>query len=288
MRAHERFEVVQDMQKNNDHHHHPRFGGGRGGGGGGGGSGDIIGGIVDDDDRRADGFVVTRSCVCVTAMMFTFLLCAAILLTYNFGKCPDINVQSEVCDKKNVIPITIALNDSQSLDEDAMKAIQFEEDVSRSNRSNIRLPETMHPLHYELKLMPFLLPGNFTFGGDARITVNVTQSCQNITLHANALRMRTIHVWHIGNATQTLNNTHGDQQQQHRTELKVTRSFLREPDQLFVIVFDTQLQPNNIYEIQIQYTGILDDTLQGFYRSSYKEGNLTKYVRRSSDTVTYK
>lgn len=271
MRAHERFEVVQDTQKNNDHHHqhhHHPFGGG--GGGGGGGSGDIIGG-VDDDDRRADGFVVTRSCVCVTAMMFTFLLCAAILLTYNFGKCSEINVQSEVCDKKNVIPITIALNDSQSLDEDAMKAVQFEEDVSRSNRSNIRLPETMHPMYYELKLIPFLLPGNFTFGGDVRITVNVTQSCQNITLHANALRISTVRVWNIGNATQTLNDT-----EQHGTELTVTQRFLREPDQLFVIIFDTELQPNNIYQIRIQYSGVLNDMLQGFYRSSYEVNNQTR------------
>lgn len=281
MRAHERFEV-QETQKNNDHHHHHRFGGFVGGGGGGGGGNhDIIGGAIDDDDRRPDGFVVTRSCVCVTAMMFTFLLCAAILLTYNFGKCSNINVQSEVCDKKNVIPITIALNDSsQSVDDDAMKAVQFEEDINRSNRTNIRLPKTMHPLHYELKLMPFLMPGNFTFGGDARITVNVTESCQNITLHANALRIGTVRIWNIGNATQTpqqmtLNHDDGTHEQQ-RTEMKVTRTYSREPDQLFIIIFDTALQPNNIYEIHIQYTGVLNDMLQGFYRSSYDVNNQTR------------
>lgn len=206
MRAHERFEVVQDMQKSNDHHH--RCGG-------------------DGDDPRRKGFVVSRSCICVTAMMFTFLLCAAVLLTYNFGKCSDINVQSEVCDKKNVIPITIALDNSQTVDEDAMKALQFEEDLNRNNRTNIRLPNTMHPLYYELRLMPFLIPGNFTFNGDVRIKVNVTESCQNITLHANALRIGTVSVIALGNATQT-NDT-------QRTEMKVTRSFLRELDHLFII-----------------------------------------------------
>lgn len=264
MRAHERFEVVQDMQKSNDHH---RYGGRIGGGGGGSGGGDGIGGI-DEDDRRTDGFVVTRSCICVTAMMFTFLLCAAILLTYNFGKCSDINVQSEVCDKKNVIPITIALNNSQTVDEDALRVFQFEEDINRSNRTNIQLPKTMYPLYYELKLMPFLFPGNFTFNGDVRITVNVTESCRNITLHATALRIGTVSVSKIGNATQ-MNET-------NRTEMKVSRTFLREPDQLFVIVFDMELQPNNLYEIHIQYNGVLNDMLQGFYRSSYEVNNQTR------------
>lgn len=268
MRAHERFEVVQEMQKNNDHQQN-RFGGR---GGGGGNSGDIIGGTV--DDQRPDGFVVTRSCICVTAMVFAFLLSAAVLLTYNFGKCSDINVQSEVCDKKNVIPVTIALNDS-TVDEDAMKAVQFEEDINRSNRSNIRLPQTMHPLHYELRLTPFLLPGNFTFNGDVRITVNVTESCQNITLHANALRIGAVRVWNIGNDTQTTSN---DAQRTHHTEMKLTRTFLRAPDQLLVIVFDTELQPNNIYKIHIQYSGVLNDMLQGFYRSSYEVNNQTRYV----------
>lgn len=259
MRAHERFEVVQDMQKNNDHHRS---------GGGGGSGGDGIGGI-DEDDRRTGGFAVTRACICVTALMFAFLLCAAVLLTYNFGKCSDINVQSEVCDKKNVIPITIALNNSQTVDEDALRVFQFEEDINRSNRTNIRLPQTMHPLYYELKLMPFLLPGNFTFSGDVRIIVNVTKNSQNITMHATALKIVEISVWNIGNATQTNNVT-------NRTEMKVIRTFSREPDQLLVIVFDTELQPNTMYEIHIQYNGVLNDMLQGFYRSSYEVNNQTR------------
>lgn len=256
MRAHERFEVVQDLQKNTDNRcgHDGDIGG--------------IDGITDKNDSRAGGFVVTRSCICVTTVMFALLLGASVLLTYNFGKCSDINVQSEVCDKENVIPITIALNNSQSVDEDAMRAVQFEEDINRSNRTNIRLPETMHPLYYELKLMPFLVPGNFTFNGDVRILVNVTKSCRNITLHATALRIGTVSVWSIGNATQTDDT--------HRSEMKVTQQFLRTPDQLFVIVFDTDLQPNNIYEVQIKYTGVLNDMLQGFYRSSYEFNNETR------------
>lgn len=252
MRAHERFEIVQDMQKTNDQQRCIDSG--------------IVGGH--DEDHRPDGFVVTRACVCVTVVMIAFLLCAAILLTYNFGKCSDINVQSEVCDKKNVIPIKIALNNSQTVDDDALKLVQFEEDMNRNNRTNKRLPQTMHPLHYELKLMPFLMPDNFTFNGNVRIIVNVTESSRNITLHATALKIGPLSVSKIGNATQT------DAEQ--RTELKVSRTIFREPDQLFVIIFDTELQPNNLYEVRIEYTGVLNDMLQGFYRSSYEVNNQTR------------
>lgn len=219
------------------------------------------------DDEQPDGFVVTRMVVFITVTIFLFLLCAAVLITYNFGICSNINVQSEVCDKKNVIPITIAINSSQSND-DIKKAVRFEEDLHRSNRSNVRLPKTMHPLSYELKLIPFLFEGNFTFSGDVRIKVNVTKSCQNVTLHAIALKMSKVTMWKIGNLTQTDDNS--------RTEVDILEKYAIEPDQFFVIVFPNELEPNNIYEISIKYTGILNDMLQGFYRSSYVVNNVTR------------
>lgn len=218
--------------------------------------------------EHADGgFVVSRLVVFTTITIFVFLLCAAVLITYNFGICSNINVQSEVCDKKNVIPITIAINNSQTID-DTKKAVRFEEDLHRSNRTNIRLPNTMHPIAYELKLIPFLLEGNFTFNGNVRIKVNVTKSCQNVTLHSTALKIHEVFVWKIGNTTQTDDSS--------RTEVQVSDKYAIEPDQFYVIVFPNELEPNTIYEISIKYTGVLNDMLQGFYRSSYVVNNETR------------
>lgn len=237
MRALERFDL-EDIQKNDGREH--------------------------GEQTHAGGFVVTRLFMFVVVTIFVFLLCTAVLITYNFGICSNINVQSEVCDKKNVIPITIALNNSQPTTD---KPIRFEEDLHRSNRTNVRLPKTMHPLSYELKLMPFLFTGNFTFNGDVRIVVNVTKNCRNVTLHATALKIGDISVWKLGNATQTDMN---------RTEIQVTDKYAIEPDQFFVIVFANELDENSIYEINIKYTGILNDMLQGFYRSSYQINNETR------------
>lgn len=212
------------------------------------------------------GFVVTRLVVFMTILIFLFLMCAAVLITYNFGICSNINVQSEVCDKKNVIPITIAINNNQTMDE-TKKVARFEEDLHRSNRTNVRLPKTMHPLSYELKLMPFLFEGNFTFGGDVRIKVNVTKSCQNVTLHATALKIATVSVWKIGNATQMDDS---------RTQIDISEHYAIAADQFYVIIFPVELEPNKTYEIEIKYTGILNDMLQGFYRSSYEVNNVTR------------
>lgn len=221
----------------------------------------------DVDGEPADGFVVTRLSVFITVMIFLFLMCAAVLITYNFGICSNINVQSEVCDKKNVIPITIAINNSQPTD-DVMKIVRFEEDIHRSNRTNVRLPKTMHPLSYELKLIPFLFEGNFTFSGDVRIIVNVTKNCKNVTLHATALKMSEVIVRKIGNATQTDGSS--------GTEVEVSDKYAIDADQFYVIIFPNELESNNLYEISIKYTGVLNDMLQGFYRSSYVVNNVTR------------
>lgn len=223
----------------------------------------------DDQSREHPdgGFLVTRLVIFIAITIFVFLLCAAVLITYNFGICSNINVQSEVCDKKNVIPITIAINNSQTID-DTKKAVRFEEDLHRSNRTNVRLPKTMHPIAYELKLIPFLVEGNFTFNGIVRIKVNVTKSCQNVTLHSTALKIHEVFVWKIGNTTQTNDSS--------RTEVQVSDKYAIEPDQFYVIVFPNELEPNTIYEISIKYIGVLNDMLQGFYRSSYVVNNVTR------------
>lgn len=217
------------------------------------------------EQAKSDGCHVTRCTVIIVMMMYLFILCAGVLITYNFGVCSNINVKSEVCDKKNVKSVTIAINNTQPIDDS--KNARFLEDLHRSNRTNIRLPDIMHPISYELKLMPFLYVGNFTFNGDVRIIVNVTKNCRNVTLHATALKISDVNVLKIGNETQT-NVT--------KTEIEVSTQYAIESDQFFVIIFLTELEANNTYEINIKYTGILNDMLQGFYRSSYVVNNVTR------------
>lgn len=208
-------------------------------------------------------YKITFLGLAVIIAIYAFSITFAIVLTYNFGICPDLNVQSEVCDKKNVIPITIPLNNSTN---GLSKEPQFEEDLNLVNRTNIRLPKTMHPISYELKLIPFLFEGNFTFEGDVRIKVNVTTNCKNITLHAIGLNIKETKIWKIENSTQSEN----------RTLINISDQKVMTADQFFVIIFPNDLEANSTYEINVKYNGTLNENLQGFYRSSYVVNGTTR------------
>lgn len=227
-------------------------------------------GDVDDANTKSAGIYMTKSSAFVTVACFAFILTVAVLITYNFGICSNINVQSEVCDKKNVIPLTIAINSSTVGEK---KDVRFEEDTSRSNRTNVRLPKTMHPISYDLKFVPFLFEGNFSFNGDARIIVNVTKNSQNITLHAIALKINEIQVYKLNNYNSSSSNGSSSL---NRTQLDVSKQYAIDADQFFVIEFDIELEANATYEILIKFNGVLNDMLQGFYRSSYLANNVTR------------
>lgn len=212
-----------------------------------------------DAPKRRYTYLLSLYGIAGIVAVFAFCITFAVLLTYNFGICSNINVQSEVCDKKNVIPISIVLNNSAP----ATVATPFEEDLHLANRTNIRLPKTMHPISYELKLIPFLFEGNFTFQGDVRIVVNVTASCKNITLHSVGLRMKEVQVWKI-------------ETPESRKPIIIADRKVMPADQFFVIIFATDLEANSTYEIDIKYNGTLNENLQGFYRSSYEVKNTTR------------
>lgn len=208
-------------------------------------------------------YKITILGLAIIIAVYAFSITFAIVLTYNFGICPDLNVQTEVCDKKNVIPITIPLNNATN---PPPKQPQFEEDLNLVNRTNIRLPKTMHPISYELKLIPFLFEGNFTFEGDVRIKVNVTTNCKNVTLHAIGLNIKETKIWKIENSTQT----------KTRTSINISDQKVMVADQFFVIIFPNDLEANSTYEINIKYNGTLNENLQGFYRSSYAVNGTTR------------
>lgn len=205
-------------------------------------------------------YKITILGLAVIIAVYAFSITFAIVLTYNFGICPDLNVQTEVCDKENVIPITIPLNNNAT--NPATKEPPFEEDLNLVNRTNIRLPKTMHPISYELKLIPFLFEGNFTFEGDVRIKVNVTTNCKNVTLHAIGLNIKKTKIWKVENET--------------RTSIQIGDQKVMAADQYFVIIFPNDLEANSTYEIHINYNGTLNENLQGFYRSSYVVNGTTR------------
>jgi hypothetical protein len=128
-------------------------------------------------------------------------------------------------------------------------------------KENVRLPRSLKPLAYDIKLIPFLIENNFTFNGDVTILFEVLEECENITLHAESLKILDKNV-EVRLHQNTINNTVIGKKKQYFVESK----------QFYVVEVDQKLKKGTVYELVIRFTGILNDYLQGFYRSSYSDG----------------
>jgi aminopeptidase N len=134
-------------------------------------------------------------------------------------------------------------------------------------KENVRLPRSLKPLAYDLKLIPFMFEKNFTFNGDVKILFEVLEECDNITLHAESLKIgdHNVEVYlHQNTTNQTLRES---------AKIGKKKQYFVESKQFYVIEMSQKLKKGSVYELVIRFTGVLNDYLQGFYRSSYSDGN---------------
>jgi puromycin-sensitive aminopeptidase len=120
-----------------------------------------------------------------------------------------------------------------------------------------RLPRTVVPVRYDLRLEPDLAA--FTFAGDLTVTVTVNEPTSEILLNAVELRIREV----------TLANGAG-------TLLRGVAS-LEEATERCRIVFDEAITPGT-WKLRITFAGELNAKLRGFYRSTYKDPSGTAHT----------
>ena len=121
-----------------------------------------------------------------------------------------------------------------------------------------QLPGDLKPTKYNLTIVPFLKEGNFTFYGKVQINFTVVQSTSQIVLNSKYLTIVSVSL--IGSkgsstATPSLNDTY---------------------ERIIITVTPGPLDQGSNYQLTIEYTGLIQDDLLGFYRSSYKIGSETK------------
>lgn len=212
------------------------------------------------------GFFITRTSLVLLSAFFICSVIAAGFLIYNFVTCPQIPIESSVCEHHHVVPLlTHSKNGSKThYSKDQSHITQVKEETPY-----LRLPRSVIPTAYDIKLIPFIWPNNFTFLGEVRILVHILESTNNITLHAETsikIKNEDVRVKLIVDAT-------------NGTEIpneNITKQYFESAKQFYVMEFDKKLEKDEVYEIHIKYVGVLDAYLQGFYRSSYVEGNNTK------------
>ena len=122
-----------------------------------------------------------------------------------------------------------------------------------------KLPETVVPERYEIRLTPDLK--TFTFEGQETITVTVREPVTEIVLNAIELSIQSVSI----QPAEPGSEAHQGSEAQH-----ISGSIsLDEENERAILHFPQTLSPGP-WHLQLTFTGILNDKLHGFYRSSYK------------------
>ena len=183
-----------------------------------------------------------------------FLICLVLtgFLVYHFAPCLEEKLVKSCIDLKN-----------SGFESRGM----FPTDLSSKKKLDVRLPRAVVPDSYELKLIPFIWEGNFTFNGEVKILVNVTEDTKNVTLHAVDMiideSFTTIREHSGANNTKAI----GIVGQKNDTER-----------QFHVIKTSDTLKRGMQYVVHLKFVGHLNDYMQGFYRSSYAVESQTRWI----------
>jgi len=113
-----------------------------------------------------------------------------------------------------------------------------------------RLPKTVTPERYEIRLTPDL--STWTFSGEEKVSVQVHESVREIVLNAAELEFRSVSL------------------RLHNGTVLPGRAQLDSENEQANLSFPEAV-PVGRCELEISFSGILNDKLHGFYRSTYKD-----------------
>ena len=115
--------------------------------------------------------------------------------------------------------------------------------------TDYRLPRSVEPDRYDLEMRPDL--GSATFSGRARISVRVNEPVTRVLLNAAELEVQSARATDDGAELDAAVSYDGD-------------------DERLILDFASELAPGH-WVLDIAFTGILNDKLHGFYRSTFKD-----------------
>lgn len=113
--------------------------------------------------KRSAGIFVTKRMVAIHFLIVSIALVTVALTVYYFGvKCQsfDLTILEPIASTEN--PTTTA---------------------NKTIVTDVRLPRHLRPLHYDIRLLPWMDDKNFTVDGSVQILVECFESTQKIVLH---------------------------------------------------------------------------------------------------------
>ncbi|XP_044004939.1 uncharacterized protein LOC122850036 isoform X2 [Aphidius gifuensis] len=170
-------------------------------------------------------------------------------------KCTKNSLISVLNDKNEII---VDKNMTRGKDEDDWYDLHgpriFEWLDKKYPSKDYRLPTTVKPLKYKIYLTPFLVEKNFTFNGEVEIKMQAKTNVSSVVLHADKLTIQKI--------TTRIDSV---------KLLEVSSYQLNSTTQKLTIYFNKFVQADTKFYVTIHYTGILNNKMEGFYRSSYED-----------------
>lgn len=220
----------------------------------------------DFSTKTKRGVYLSKSLAFVILVIFALALVATAFIVYNFAACPRTDTLANVtkyelthCDQSKLLVIPLSTENSKSvIPLETTTAIPTEE--PEVTITDVRLPTNIKPDRYYLKLTPYIYEGNFTFDGEISVVLTVKNDTQLVTFHGVELTFERIELFEKADGR----------------AIKIVRRTEDVPRQFHVLMLDETLKAGRQYVLNITYTGILNDNLHGFYRSSYEDRNVTK------------
>ena len=163
-----------------------------------------------------------------------------------------------------------------------------------SDDNDIRLPQSIIPENYRIKMLPILDEGDFRLFGSVRMDFRVKEATDRIVLHAVNLTVDNVNVRPLVLvASRCLDAAKSAAAEADLLELK---SDPEEPSNNYQISYDADkdfviiqlpwtLTENRRYRIDLNYRGMVSESLDGLYRVRYLDRS-TKSKKYSTSALS--
>ncbi|XP_046962926.1 aminopeptidase N [Vanessa cardui] len=226
---------------------------------------------TDLSTKTKRGVYLSKSLTFVILIIFALALIATAFIVYNFAACPRTDQLANVtkfelshCDQSKLLVIPLSTENSKSAlpIESTTKHIESTTKGDENAVTDVRLPTNIKPDRYYLKLTPYIFEGNFTFDGEISVIITVKNKTNTVTFHGVELSFHRIGLY----------------KKEDGKEILITRRAVDVPRQFHIISTAEPLIAGQQYVLNITYSGILNDNLHGFYRSSYEEKKVKRWI----------
>lgn len=153
-------------------------------------------------------------------------------------------------------------------------------DAENAENIDYRLNGDIEPINYLIELTPYLTDNDtgklFTFDGSVTISLKATKAdVKTITIHLNDLNI-TEQTLTIASGQSTTDQRESEVDNQSEGSI-IDQSDYDAQTNKYKIMLTQALEQEKLYELKLKFSGKLRTDMVGFYRSSYKDGNETKY-----------